>query len=1393
MKIFSKIISAILCIILIISVLPAAFAAQAQEADYTVDEKVASLMNSYNSKYSAIESEIDANIETYRKSDATVKVVDKDGNPVSNAAVTVNQTSHDFNFGCNALMLGQYDTKEKNEKYEQLLKDTFNTVTTTMCFDIYSDGDNDYDFDYNEFRRPSPKTIRDFAKAHNMKFKAQPLLADGWNPSWASTTNVTELRQIYQNWFRAVYDEFGDDLDIVDVVNESTALWKSRTPSFPFNKDVAGNVKWAFETAQSIWGKSKTKLEINDSYAYFSNYKSTRVEPLASAGLIDSVGIQYHVFSGANMLNHINGSYYDISSTYNNLCSMSELGVPMYISEITMPTNISGYTTEQAYAIQAEVVKRLYKLWFSIPSMNGIIYWNLADGEQWGSEGDALGCLVDSELNPKPAYYVIQNYVNNEWRTNLTLTTDANGVASFRGFNGDYTVTAKTASGHAGGNFSVSKDGSNTITLKLNDSFDSTNVISAENAGDLSAWTIGGFDSNGVKTDDTDLACTAKYISVDGGSDYAVKADGCAVKVCEYDLSGTFLRAAEYSSGEKFTLSESSGYITVALSGDKGSNIIAKIDAGTLAVSITKDSGWTTPEAKPTAGEYLIAEQISSPFFWQMGHYSLTGTQTKAVNRIRVRELIEVSPQNTYKFNVNLTDCDYKYIIREYNSSGAYINNAGVVAPGADYKPSEDTAYIGLAMYIPDSSPKTVSLKKVVSNGTLKLSATVSGNSESNTGAHPAPDPSAKSYNMLENGGSWVVGQYLGYGSGQLDPSSDPNSKYRIALDKKVDVTPEKTFYFDIGSSVDTLKFVLRGYNSSGEYVKLDTTTIINGEITIPSNVVKIGVSIYDTRMTSGPTGTQLLQMISNGSLSPSITEPYAVNVMMSYGASIRLNNTSGIRFYTNVDKKRIADLQASGATVELGTIIAPKDQISGEFTHDDDNIDVKYEAQNGDGSFKYFDEGKGWSGVVGSIIEIKDENITKSFVGRGYVKVTVGENTYISYADYYNADIANNARSLQFVASALKTDTANYNKLDDTRKGFVDRWSVGKPADYTGDLLQYNTVEGKNEIVYNNAVLHNVSGLTADGEGYLVNRLPDNIAVSLTQTGQNVNHFATGVEIRFVINSGRATITLSKSKLTNADPETVNCYVYYGDTFQNEYTVTADKTDIVIAKPTGADSSGRFSSDVVRVVFYYRSIKIHGITGDISVPDSSQQPTDTALFYGSSITNGATASKTADTFAYRIAESLNMDYYNLGMSGSCMCESEVANYIASLKGLSFISLEMGANMQGLSVSDFKARVKAFIKTVAAAHSDIPIFCVDMIYNYDDKAGGGSDKKTTQMRTAVKEAVDELGLSNTVYVNGLTLMNSADGLSSDSVHPNQTGIDEVYNNYLPIIKKQLSA
>ena len=160
----------------------------------------------------------------------------------------------------------------------------------------------------------------------------------------------------------------------------------------------------------------------------------------------------------------------------------------------------------------------------------------------------------------------------------------------------------------------------------------------------------------------------------------------------------------------------------------------------------------------------------------------------------------------------------------------------------------------------------------------------------------------------------------------------------------------------------------------------------------------------------------------------------------MEFGASIRLNSVSGIRFYTNVNKEKISELRAQGYTVELGTLISPKDLIGdNELTFDLDStdyVDVPFESE------KYFEQGD-FSGVVGSIIDIKPENITREFVGRGYAKITKDGVTIIEYANYNNSDIANNSRSLAYVAYMFKNDaTSFYGDLAANIKELVDSWA---------------------------------------------------------------------------------------------------------------------------------------------------------------------------------------------------------------------------------------------------------------------------------------------------------------------------------------------------------------
>lgn len=181
--------------------------------------------------------------------------------------------------------------------------------------------------------------------------------------------------------------------------------------------------------------------------------------------------------------------------------------------------------------------------------------------------------------------------------------------------------------------------------------------------------------------------------------------------------------------------------------------------------------------------------------------------------------------------------------------------------------------------------------------------------------------------------------------------------------------------------------------------------------------------------------------------------DPLNVRVLMLKGASIRLSNTNGIRFYTKVDSSKIESLIANGYTVEMGTLITPADLLGdNELTFETSNVkklNVAYEAKDSSGNFIYYENGDTF---VGSIYDIKEAstswstssgNITRDFVARGYVKVSKDGEEKVNYADYYNNDIQNNSRSLQYVANAYKNDSnSNYAYLEDTFKGFVDKWA---------------------------------------------------------------------------------------------------------------------------------------------------------------------------------------------------------------------------------------------------------------------------------------------------------------------------------------------------------------
>ncbi len=175
------------------------------------------------------------------------------------------------------------------------------------------------------------------------------------------------------------------------------------------------------------------------------------------------------------------------------------------------------------------------------------------------------------------------------------------------------------------------------------------------------------------------------------------------------------------------------------------------------------------------------------------------------------------------------------------------------------------------------------------------------------------------------------------------------------------------------------------------------------------------------------------------------LTTLYLGKFSMAYGVAIRLKNSSGLRFYTEVDSQAVATLLNANLTVSFGTIIGVKDRLSdGNLTLETNQYDegklvyltVSYESN------EFFRDSTGFSGVVGSIVNIQDQNINREFVGRGYATVTYGDITKTFYANFAEGDINNNSRSIGQVSYDFMMDDYAGLDITDEHKALVDYWA---------------------------------------------------------------------------------------------------------------------------------------------------------------------------------------------------------------------------------------------------------------------------------------------------------------------------------------------------------------
>jgi len=415
-------------------------------------------------------------IETHRKGNGRICVVDANGTPIPNAKIKLNQKSHEFRFGANLFMLDELETEEKNEAYKKYFADIFNMATLPFYWDTLEPerGAPRYAKDSPKiYRRPAIDLCIEFCEEHGIEPREHALAFDFFFPEWLYDASVEEVKRELERRYAEISERYANKIHTIEVTNEMEHD-KGKTGFY----EEPDYVEWCFKLAEKYFPNNQLAINEHtvscweDKCRATDKYYSYIEANMLKGARIDAIGFQYHLFKKRENLYKLTRKTLNPELLYKHMDLYSNFGKPLQITEVTIP----AYSWEREdEEIQAEIIEKLYSIWFSHPSVEQIVYWNLADGyAAFAPLGDMTvgenyyhGGLLRFDMSPKPAYLKLKELLQERWHTEAELITDDNGSVDFRGFYGDYEVEIKTDSGVETKKVKLSKKCENNFKLVI--------------------------------------------------------------------------------------------------------------------------------------------------------------------------------------------------------------------------------------------------------------------------------------------------------------------------------------------------------------------------------------------------------------------------------------------------------------------------------------------------------------------------------------------------------------------------------------------------------------------------------------------------------------------------------------------------------------------------------------------------------------------------------------------------------------------------------------------------------------------------------------------------------------------------------------------------------------
>lgn len=381
------------------------------------------------------------NIEKYRKGDAEIVFRNESGKPVQNRKVEIIQKTHDFLFGSIAFDLVR-DDLYRPELYKSRFKELFNFAQLPFYWRSYEPAPG-----MTQWKNIMPAI--EWCKANGITIKGHPL---AWTnpsgvPEWLSDFPVDISEEMLKIRIIDIVRGYKGEIDVWDVVNEPvhTRTWNHRDVKFATKEpipDAADYCEKAFKWA--CFANSEGDLILNEFQQIMSLNIRQRfydlVAELQKRGApIKGLGIQAHEPWDC---------WFPPKEVWAAFDKYAKFGYPLHITEF-MPQSSgkeitggwrAGRWTEEK---QAHFAEQFYRLCFGYPLIASITWMGLSDRRIYLPGGG----VVDENYKPKPVYDRLNKLINEEWKTKLSMTTNAKGALDFKGFFGTYEIKLELNNG----------------------------------------------------------------------------------------------------------------------------------------------------------------------------------------------------------------------------------------------------------------------------------------------------------------------------------------------------------------------------------------------------------------------------------------------------------------------------------------------------------------------------------------------------------------------------------------------------------------------------------------------------------------------------------------------------------------------------------------------------------------------------------------------------------------------------------------------------------------------------------------------------------------------------------------------------------------------------------